>query len=108
MHAILSTSDASRIFEEIANAFPCSTSALWWTKMQKRVSDETQAQSARQGYFKLKKLPDETMGSSADRTWGLSSSLPETLTESKIKPQVITTLPPKLQTDALLAQSPLF
>ena len=44
------TEDASRIFEEIANAPPRAFSSEWWDSMQKRVANEAQAHSVRQEY----------------------------------------------------------
>jgi hypothetical protein len=99
------TEDASRIFEVIANDYPLATSDVWWEKMQQKVSNEAQAQSARQEFMNLKKLPTETMRAYADRGWRLASCLPEQPTEVQVKPQVIMGLPPKLKTAALLAQS---
>ena len=62
-----STEDASRIFEVIANDYPSATSDTWWEKMQQKVSNEVQAQSARQEFMNLKKLPHETMRAYAAR-----------------------------------------
>jgi hypothetical protein len=99
------TEDASRIFEVIANDYPTATSEIWWEKMQQKVSNEAQAQSSRQEFMNLKKLPHETMRAYADRGWRLASCLPEQPTEIQVKPQIIMGLPPKLKTAALLAQS---
>ena len=71
------TEDASRIFEVISNDYPSATSDVWWDKMQKKVSNEAQAQSSRQEFMNLKKLPQETMRAYADRGWRLASCLPE-------------------------------
>ncbi len=73
--------------------------------MQQKVSNEAQAQSSRQEFLNLKKLPQETMRAYADRGWRLASCLPEQPTEIQVKPQIIMGLPPKLKTAALLAQS---
>jgi len=99
------TEDASRIFEVIANDYPSATSEVWWDKMQQKVSNEAQAQSSRQEFMNLRKLPQETMRAYADRGWRLASCLPEQPTEIQVKPQIIMGLPPKLKTAALLAQS---
>ena len=42
--------DASRIFEEIANAMTDASSEIWWQKMQVRVFNQAQAQAARQEF----------------------------------------------------------
>lgn len=64
--------------------------------MEERVSNEVQAQSARQEYLHLKMLSDETMRSYANRAWSLAGSLLETLNEAQAKPQVIKGLPAKM------------
>lgn len=99
------TLDASRIFEEIANAFLDSSSAVWWKLMQELVCNEDQAHSARQKYFNLNKLPDETKRSYADWAWCLASSLTGTLTKALVKPQVIKCLFSQLQMVTFLAQA---
>ena len=99
------TEDASRIFEVIANDYPSATSDVWWDKMQQNVSNEAQAQSSRQEFMNLKKLPQETMRAYADRGWRLSSCLPDQPTEIQVKPQIIMGFPFKLKIAALLAHS---
>eukprot|EP00173_Palmaria_palmata_P001513 Plantae.Rhodophyta-Palmaria_palmata.ctg18531.p1 GENE.Plantae.Rhodophyta-Palmaria_palmata.ctg18531~~Plantae.Rhodophyta-Palmaria_palmata.ctg18531.p1 ORF type:complete len:217 (-),score=3.59 Plantae.Rhodophyta-Palmaria_palmata.ctg18531:55-705(-) len=96
---------ASRIFEEIANALLNASSEVWWDRMRERVSNDAQAQSARQEFMNLKTLPDETMRNYADRGWRLASCLPEQPSEMVFKPQTIMVLPAKFKTAALLAQS---
>ena len=73
--------------------------------MQQKVSNEAQTQLARQEFRNLKTLPRETMRAYADRGWRLASCLPEQPTEVQVKAQVIMGFPPKIKTEALLAQS---
>lgn len=73
--------------------------------MQERVSNQAQAQAARQEILNLRMLPGEAMRNYLDRAMRLAACLPECPGEEQVKPQIIMGLQPKLRTAALLAQS---